>query len=64
MPVGNQSDIPYTRVNHNKYMVTDKVAYIGELLCLKKSICCELVNNLPDNAVVPQAPPIGQGTTI
>ncbi|XP_041927158.1 5'-3' exonuclease PLD4 [Alosa sapidissima] len=29
VPVGNQSTIPYTRVNHNKYMVTDKVAYIG-----------------------------------
>ncbi|XP_019940371.2 5'-3' exonuclease PLD4 [Paralichthys olivaceus] len=29
LPVGNRSDIPYTRVNHNKYMVTDKVAYIG-----------------------------------
>lgn len=29
VPVGNQTDIPYTRVNHNKYMVTDKVAYIG-----------------------------------
>uniref|UniRef100_A0A8C5GZ83 PLD phosphodiesterase domain-containing protein n=1 Tax=Gouania willdenowi TaxID=441366 RepID=A0A8C5GZ83_GOUWI len=29
VPVGNQSDIPYTRINHNKYMVTDKVAYIG-----------------------------------
>ncbi|KAK5618035.1 hypothetical protein CRENBAI_023195 [Crenichthys baileyi] len=29
VPVGNQSDIPFTRVNHNKYMVTDKVAYIG-----------------------------------
>lgn len=29
VPVGNQSGIPYTRVNHNKYMVTDKVAYIG-----------------------------------
>ncbi|GAA6213738.1 phospholipase D4 [Lates japonicus] len=29
VPVGNQSDIPYSRVNHNKYMVTDKVAYIG-----------------------------------
>ncbi|KAM9341336.1 5'-3' exonuclease PLD4 [Symphorus nematophorus] len=29
LPVGNQTDIPYTRVNHNKYMVTDKVAYIG-----------------------------------
>lgn len=29
VPVGNQSDIPYTRVNHNKYMVTDKEAYIG-----------------------------------
>ncbi|XP_034419131.1 5'-3' exonuclease PLD4 isoform X2 [Cyclopterus lumpus] len=29
VPVGNQSDIPYSRVNHNKYMVTDKAAYIG-----------------------------------
>ncbi|XP_062863569.1 5'-3' exonuclease PLD4 [Trichomycterus rosablanca] len=29
IPVGNQTDIPYTRVNHNKYMVTDKAAYIG-----------------------------------
>ncbi|XP_072313533.1 5'-3' exonuclease PLD4, partial [Eucyclogobius newberryi] len=29
VPVGNQTGIPYTRVNHNKYMVTDKVAYIG-----------------------------------
>ncbi|XP_067471135.1 5'-3' exonuclease PLD4 [Thunnus thynnus] len=29
VPVGNQSDIPYSRVNHNKYMVTDKEAYIG-----------------------------------
>ena len=25
----DQSKIPYGRVNHNKYMVTDKVAYIG-----------------------------------
>ncbi|KAM7402863.1 hypothetical protein PAMA_003673 [Pampus argenteus] len=30
VPVGNQSDIPYSRVNHNKYMVTDREAYIGE----------------------------------
>uniref|UniRef100_A0A8C9RWX1 Phospholipase D family member 4 n=1 Tax=Scleropages formosus TaxID=113540 RepID=A0A8C9RWX1_SCLFO len=29
VPVVNQSSIPYARVNHNKYMVTDKVAYIG-----------------------------------
>ncbi|KAK7153459.1 hypothetical protein R3I93_011391 [Phoxinus phoxinus] len=29
IPVGNQSHIPYTRVNHNKYMVTDRVAYVG-----------------------------------
>lgn len=29
IPVNNQSNIPYSRVNHNKYMVTDKVAYIG-----------------------------------
>ena len=26
-----QRDIPFGRVNHNKYMVTDRVAYIGEL---------------------------------
>lgn len=25
----NQERIPYARVNHNKYMVTDRVAYIG-----------------------------------
>ncbi|KAG5836663.1 hypothetical protein ANANG_G00230800 [Anguilla anguilla] len=25
----HQKEIPYARVNHNKYMVTDKVAYIG-----------------------------------
>jgi len=24
-----QANIPYARVNHNKYMVTDSVAYIG-----------------------------------
>ncbi|CAB1330831.1 unnamed protein product [Coregonus sp. 'balchen'] len=29
VPVGNQSEIPHSRVNHNKYMVTDKMAYIG-----------------------------------
>ncbi|XP_012992942.2 5'-3' exonuclease PLD4 isoform X1 [Esox lucius] len=29
VPVGNQSEIPHSRVNHNKYMVTDKIAYIG-----------------------------------
>lgn len=26
---GNQSQIPYSRVNHNKYMVTDNAVYIG-----------------------------------
>ncbi|KAH8410343.1 hypothetical protein KR009_012353 [Drosophila setifemur] len=25
----NQEKIPYARVNHNKYMVTDRIAYIG-----------------------------------
>lgn len=25
----DQAQIPFARVNHNKYMVTDKVAYIG-----------------------------------
>lgn len=27
-----QKEIPFARVNHNKYMVTDKVAYIGNSL--------------------------------
>ena len=26
-----QAKIPFARVNHNKYMVTDNVAYIGML---------------------------------
>ena len=26
----DQADIPYARVNHNKYMVTDKHGYIGK----------------------------------
>lgn len=25
-----QSQIPFARVNHNKYMVTDNTAYIGK----------------------------------
>ncbi|XP_077587953.1 5'-3' exonuclease PLD4 [Stigmatopora nigra] len=29
LPPGNETEIPFSRVNHNKYMVTDKVAYIG-----------------------------------
>uniref|UniRef100_A0A7M4FCC6 Phospholipase D family member 4 n=1 Tax=Crocodylus porosus TaxID=8502 RepID=A0A7M4FCC6_CROPO len=29
VPVLNHTNIPYGRVNHNKYMVTDKVAYFG-----------------------------------
>ncbi|TFK15881.1 zinc finger and BTB domain-containing protein 25 [Platysternon megacephalum] len=29
VPVLNHTNIPFGRVNHNKYMVTDKVAYIG-----------------------------------
>nr|XP_021322934.1 phospholipase D4 [Danio rerio] len=29
IPAGNQTRIPYTRINHSKYMVTDKLAYIG-----------------------------------
>lgn len=28
--MGNETNIPYTRVNHNKYMVTHNVAYVGE----------------------------------
>ena len=32
MPPVPGKDIPYTRVNHNKYMVTDNAAYISELL--------------------------------
>ncbi|XP_025045120.2 5'-3' exonuclease PLD4 isoform X1 [Pelodiscus sinensis] len=29
VPVLNHTNIPFGRVNHNKYMVTDKVAYVG-----------------------------------
>ncbi|XP_062974566.1 5'-3' exonuclease PLD4 [Elgaria multicarinata webbii] len=29
VPVGNHTNIPFARLNHNKYMVTDKAAYIG-----------------------------------
>lgn len=29
VPVGNETGIPFSRVNHNKYMVTDKLSYIG-----------------------------------
>uniref|UniRef100_A0A1X7URW2 PLD phosphodiesterase domain-containing protein n=1 Tax=Amphimedon queenslandica TaxID=400682 RepID=A0A1X7URW2_AMPQE len=29
VPPLNDTQIPYTRVNHNKYMVTDKAAYVG-----------------------------------
>ncbi|CAM4592090.1 unnamed protein product [Caretta caretta] len=29
VPVLNHTNIPFGRVNHNKFMVTDKVAYIG-----------------------------------
>ena len=32
VPVGNHSNIPFSRVNHSKFMVTDKAAYIGECL--------------------------------
>jgi hypothetical protein len=31
-----QKNIPYGRVNHNKYMVTDKTAYIGIVLFIEK----------------------------
>lgn len=30
--MGNHSNIPFSRVNHSKFMVTDKTAYIGEWL--------------------------------
>ncbi|XP_029453941.1 phospholipase D4 [Rhinatrema bivittatum] len=29
VPVGNHTNIPYCRVNHSKYMLTDKAVYIG-----------------------------------
>ncbi|XP_054988610.1 5'-3' exonuclease PLD4 [Sorex araneus] len=29
VPVGNHSNIPFSRVNHSKFMVTEQVAYIG-----------------------------------
>lgn len=30
VPELTNKSIPYTRVNHNKYMVTDNAAYIGQ----------------------------------
>lgn len=30
VPVGNHSNIPFSRVSHSKFMVTEKEAYIGE----------------------------------
>lgn len=30
MPVGNHSNIPFSRMSHSKFMVTEKAAYIGE----------------------------------
>lgn len=29
VPVGNHSSIPFSRVNHSKFMVTDRTAYVG-----------------------------------
>ncbi|XP_028604942.2 5'-3' exonuclease PLD4 [Podarcis muralis] len=29
VPVGNHTNIPFARLNHSKYMVTDKAVYIG-----------------------------------
>ncbi|XP_042302662.1 5'-3' exonuclease PLD4 [Sceloporus undulatus] len=29
VPIGNHSNIPFARLNHNKYMVTEKAAYVG-----------------------------------
>ncbi|XP_060610712.2 5'-3' exonuclease PLD4 isoform X1 [Anolis sagrei] len=29
VPIGNHSNIPYARLNHNKYMVTEKATYVG-----------------------------------
>ena len=42
-------NIPYTRVNHNKYMVTDNAAYISELISsrIEGSFChnlCQLAS--------------------
>lgn len=34
-----QKKIPFARVNHNKYMVTDKVAYIGKGYWFLRSMC-------------------------
>lgn len=41
----SQKEIPFARVNHNKYMVTDKIAYIGEahFLCLLINLFLEII---------------------
>ena len=38
-----QKEIPFARVNHNKYMVTDKIAYIGKAV-RTHTLCFVMLN--------------------
>ncbi|KAL4656419.1 phospholipase D4 [Arapaima gigas] len=58
VPVVNQSNIPYSRVNHNKYMVTDKVAYIGT-----SNWSADYFNTTAGVGLVVSQGPVGPGLT-
>lgn len=43
-----QKEIPFARVNHNKYMVTDKIAYIGKAVHTHAVVCFDkLISFIP-----------------
>ena len=54
----DQAAIPFARVNHNKYMVTEKVAYIGKFLpnCSRRPNPEERINIKPDDRKMANGP--------
>lgn len=38
-PSSLHKTIPHTRVNHDKYMVTERIAYVGRFLSTTKTVC-------------------------
>uniref|UniRef100_A0A663N595 5'-3' exonuclease PLD3 n=1 Tax=Athene cunicularia TaxID=194338 RepID=A0A663N595_ATHCN len=56
-----QAQIPYARVNHNKYMVTEKAAYIGERTSSSPSAAPSQGAGLPGSAeqLIPWQPRAG-----
>lgn len=45
VPPLKTKNVPYTRVNHNKYMVTDNAVYVGECAFTVKINSCEYVRS-------------------